>query len=395
MNISLALLIGLFQFGQLNAISPDQARVLIERERDRFESRPPIAFGFQTEYQPIEGNPGNPSYKEMRDGTIRVGSGKVEAIHVSDKWDRLEESFKPARAVHRLWRDEDEHTLGLRTYFSNDGETNHGYKEQVKYHEGVRPDMEGWFLDGVFVDSNNYSDMLLRASELSGKIERLDDGKEYIRIDGEGPDGRTTAWLEREGKNLLHRLHFEAGDNLTQSLNGVQGFTFDLVVSNYMVDGDVAIPTEGEATYSFDLPDTTTPKVLRIVAQRKNVKLNPDFAALQAFQFSFDEGTIVDDHDIRNQRYVWRDGKLQPYIDMSTESIIEAFAEKRLNAVEDELNIESESNPELVDTDGSELATKKQTDSPAETRPWGYGVALAVVFVVSIVFWFQRRKQSN
>ena len=48
--------------------------------------------------------------------------------------------------------------------------------------------------------------------------------------------------------------------------------------------------------------------------RRSNIRWNPDFAAMGAFQMDFPEGAIIHDLDDQTLEYKWRKGTLQKYV---------------------------------------------------------------------------------
>lgn len=127
--------------------------------------------------------------------------------------------------------------------------------------------------------------------------------------------GQVKAWIAPEKGYAAMRwtVQKEPGDRFDERLvksNSVRSeFTADDLQE---VDG-FWIPTGGHYTYRIQDPDpgdgvrTSTAKV-RFKAS--NVTLNPDFAALKAFQVDFPEGTRVTVSDAPGISYIWRNGQL-------------------------------------------------------------------------------------
>ena len=181
----------------------------------------------------------------------------------------------------------------------------------MKLHDMIRPDSTGWFADGVFIDSNHFSEDLLRGAELKIARENGVAGGELLRIEGEIPSGNLAVWLNIEQPVTLKRASFKASSNFMSQLNDVDAFNLEVEVLEYTKIGDTLFPSKAVATYTYEIPGNTEKLTKRLSMTRREIQVNPDFGSMNAFQIDFPEGIIVEDYEA-NVQYKWVRGKLQP-----------------------------------------------------------------------------------
>jgi len=181
----------------------------------------------------------------------------------------------------------------------------------VKLHDQIRPDSRGWFADGVFIDSNHYSEDLLGVPELKIARETTIAGDDLLRIEGEIPSGTMTVWLNIEKPATLKRASFKASSSLVSQLSDVNAFNLEVEVLEYVRIDEVTFPTKAVATYTYKMPGVRENIVTRATTTRSEIQVNPDFDSVNAFQIDFSEGMSVIDYD-GNVKYKWVRGKLRP-----------------------------------------------------------------------------------
>lgn len=117
-----------------------------------------------------------------------------------------------------------------------------------------------------------------------------------------------TVWLSVEKPATLKRASFKASSNFASHLD-INSFNLDVEVLEYTNIGDAPFPTRAVATYSYDIPGKAK-LVNRLTTTRREMRVNPDFDSMNAFQIVIPEGKIVEDYGA-NITYKWVRGELQ------------------------------------------------------------------------------------
>jgi hypothetical protein len=292
------------------AAAQEEARQILQELQHRFQDRPPYQLSFLTEFELLGGtrarisvNQGEKPVTYHRvEGLVRLRGEELETYSVSAG---LINDFKKGTERHSVWQDG--RTFELRKYVSGREEAG---TTRVKLHDKIRPDERGWFADGVFIDSNHYSEDLLGVPELKIARETTIAGDELLRIEGDIPSGTLTVWLNIEKTATLKRASFKASSNLMSQLHGVNAFNLEVEVLEYVRIDEVTFPTKAVATYTYKIPGAPENLVERLTTTRSEIQVNPDFDSMNAFQIDFSEGMSVIDYD-GNVEYKWVCGKLQ------------------------------------------------------------------------------------
>ncbi len=294
----------------LPVATQEEVRQILKELQHRFQHRPPYQFSFLTEFELLRGARAGKSIHQgdkpflyyKADGTIRCSGGKIEYLYTDAHLnDDLE--FQKSTEYHSVWQDG--RALELRKYKSGCEEA---VTTHVKLHDMIRPDSIGWFADGVFIGSNHFSEGLVGAPELKIARETGIVGNELLRIEGEISSGTMTVWLSVDKPVTLKRASFEASSNFASHLD-INSFNLDVKVLEYTTIGDAPFPTRAIATYSYDIPGKSK-DVIRLTTTRREIRVNPDFDSMNAFQIVIPEGKIVEDYGA-NIVYKWVRGELK------------------------------------------------------------------------------------
>jgi len=300
------------------AAAQEEARQILQELQHRFQSRPPFQLSFLTEFERLGGTlPGSkariivnqggksvPHYKV--EGLVRLSGEKLESYSVSASLND-DNDFQKSVEYHSVWQDG--RGFELRKYLKSGREE--AVTTRVKLHDQIRPDSRGWFADGVFIDSNHYSEDLLGVPELKIARETTIAGDDLLRIEGEIPSGTMTVWLNIEKPATLKRASFKASSSLVSQLSDVNAFNLEVEVLEYVRIDEVTFPTKAVATYTYKMPGVRENIVTRATTTRSEIQVNPDFDSVNAFQIDFSEGMSVIDYD-GNVKYKWVRGKLRP-----------------------------------------------------------------------------------
>ncbi len=303
-----------------NTIDNDELMSILRAESARFHDRPSLLFRFESEYNLDEGNVGPmASLGETRSGEIRWGGDRVESFLTDEIYNPNSEwankhGYIPARKEHRVWKDG--RTLGLREFVEPGFKgSSQPFTTEMKFHHRASPDLSGWFVDGVFVDSDHFSDLLLEAPDLEGIVEVSDGGQTLYRVVGSTSKGLMTVWLDAEAPHLLRRARFEASPSYVSALGDVDEVAIDVSAVGYTEVDGVLLAEEGVALYSYTLSSTGKRLKKKIATNRSEFSINPDFDNLDAFRIDFPENTIIHNWDVISLRYIWKRGELSPYVD--------------------------------------------------------------------------------
>jgi hypothetical protein len=295
------------QFGQIEDLTPRQIKSILKESNERFEKRHPIHYEFESTYSLVGGPESEvASFGSRREGEVRYDGKRVETFHANERWEKKTKSYRPSTKEHSVsYRDR---SIGLRTFLDRGHEQ--AFTIKAKLHDEIRPDMSGWFLDGVVVGSDHYTELLLQASDLEGNTETLDDGALYFRIHGNTPKGPMTAWFTTTKPTLTRRVQFGTNWEYASELNGLDRATIDMSVSTYREIAGVIVPTEGTIVTTYFSSGQEEAADKQIVSRRMNISLKPDFKAMGAFEFTLEEDTNVANYDDPEERYIWKNGAL-------------------------------------------------------------------------------------
>jgi hypothetical protein len=288
----------------------EEARQILQELQHQFQNRPPYQLSFLTKFELLGGTTAgitvNQGEKPVTyytvEGLVRLSGEKIEFFYTDA---HLNNNWQKGTEYHSLWQDG--RGLELRKNLVSGREV--AGTTRAKLHDKIRPDSRGWFADGVFIDSNHYSEDLFRAPELKITRETGITGGELLRIEGEIQSGTLTVWLNNEKPVTLKRASFKASSNFASQLD-INAFNFDVEVLEYTKIGEVPFPTKAVATYTYKFPGNTVNTVNRLTTTRREIQVNPDFGSMNVFQIDFPEGMIVEDYDA-NAEYKWVRGKLQ------------------------------------------------------------------------------------
>lgn len=293
------------------AAAQEEARQILQELQHRFQDRPPYQLSFLTKFELLGGTRARISVNQGEkpvtyytvEGFVRLSGEKLETYRVDA---HLNRDFKKGTETHSVWQDG--RAFELRKNLESGREE--AVITRVKLHDMIRPDSRGWFADGVFIESNHYSEDLLGVPELKIARETTIAGDELLRIEGEIPSGTMTVWLNVEKPTTLRRALFEASSNLVSQLFDVNAFNLEVEVLEYVRIDEVTFPTKAVATYTYKIPGAPENLVERLTTTRSEIQVNPDFDSMNAFQIDFSEGMSVKDYGA-NVEYKWVGGKLQ------------------------------------------------------------------------------------
>ncbi len=292
------------------AAAQEEARQILQELQHRFQHRPPYQLSFLTKFELLGGTRARISVNQGEkpvtyytvEGFVRLSGEKLETYRVDA---HLNRDFKKGTETHSVWQDG--RAFELRKYLESGREE--AVTTRVKLHDKIRPDEKGWFADGVFIESNHYSEDLLGVPELKIARETTIAGDELLRIEGEIPSGTMTVWLNVEKPTTLRRASFEASSNFLSQLSDVNAFNLEVEVLEYVKIDEVTFPTKAVATYTYKIPGAPENLVERLTTTRSEIQVNPDFDSMNAFQIDFSEGMSVKDYEA-NVEYKWVCGKL-------------------------------------------------------------------------------------
>lgn len=292
------------------AAAQEEAHQILQELQHRFQDRPPYQLSFLTKFERLGGTRARISANQGEkpvthytvEGLVRLSGDKLETYSVSAS---LKNDFKKGTETHSVWQDG--RAFELRKYLESGREE--AVTTRVKLHDMIRPDARGWFADGVFIESNHYSEDLLGVPELKIARETTIAGDELLRIEGEIPSGTMTVWLNVEKPTTLRRALFEASSNLVSQLSGINAFNLEVEVLEYVRIDEVTFPTKAVATYIYKTPGAPENFDRRLTTTRSEIQVNPDFDSMNAFQIDFSEGMSVKDYEA-NVEYKWVGGKL-------------------------------------------------------------------------------------
>jgi hypothetical protein len=246
------------------------------------------------------------SKAENSRGEIRFDRDRLEVIRRDEKLDESSGEFVAVREEHFVWQDG--RRIGLRR-FVRDGVSEQPFTMKAKFHDAVRPDMIGWFADGIVIGSEHFSTTLLAGRSLQALREAVGDGERLVHFTAATPYGDFEVWVAADEAPLLRRVKFVAGPEYMAQFDDLDGVSITVEVAGYESVEGGTFPTIAQAVYSYQIPGVgTIDKAISV--ERADYELSPDWVALNAFQPQLADGTNVSDYDEGGVRHVWRDGKL-------------------------------------------------------------------------------------
>lgn len=290
----------------------EEAHRILQELQHQFKNRTPYQLSFLTKFKLLSGTVAKISVNQgekpvlyyMVEGFVRLSGEKIEFFytdaHLNNDWHKGTE-------YHSVWQDG--RALKFRKNLVSGREV--AATTRVKIHDTIRPDSVGWFADGVFIDSNHFSEDLLGVPELKIAHETTIEGDELLRIEGRISSGTLTVWLNNEKPVTLKKASFKAGSNFVSQLDDIDAFNLEVEVLEYTKIGEAHFPTKAVATYTYVVPGNMVNTVKRLTTTRREIRVNPDFDSMNAFQIDIPEGTVVEDYDDPNVEYKWVRGKLQ------------------------------------------------------------------------------------
>jgi len=297
-----------------NVVSQQDARVILSELEARFQQRPDIVFKFRSEYNLVSGEEGpNASLSEFREGEIRWAKNRVETRWFDTKWYESEKDHIPVRDHHYVWKDGI--GVGLRTFLPtprNKRTREEAFTVQAPYHDSIRPDLAGWFADGVFLDSDHFSTSLLQSTLLG--VEQDENG--LLRFSGETDYGILDVWITTGAQKALSRARLSVAPEFVSQSQGLSAAVFEFeVLESRDIEGHL-FPIEALATYRYEWDTGEEPMIKTIRTIRSDYQIRPDFEAMNAFEIDFPDGTVLISFDVPNTKYVWRDGRIRPYVNV-------------------------------------------------------------------------------
>ena len=287
--------------------STPEIRSLLEKKLAEFANRPSYSVEFRGEYHLKSGAVGpHASREESTIGAIRYIENRLEMRQVDESFSEQHQAYRPVRDERSIW--EDGRRVGLRRFVGN-SETEQPFTSVKKFHDAVRPDLVGWFADGILYDSEHFAATLLRCDNVVARLDGDPDGVQRLHIWGTVPEGRMDVWLTAGDRHDLVAGRFETSAEYAKKLGDVTSATIDLGSVHYEDIGVDRLPVYAEAVYTYDIPgEGAFEKAVNV--SRTNYRLNPDSDTPEEFQFKISEGARVVDYDDARVRWEWRDGEL-------------------------------------------------------------------------------------
>jgi hypothetical protein len=273
----------------------------------------------------------------------------------------------------------------------------------------------GLFLEGCIGGVGEYKDMaeMLCGSESLHLIGEEDvNGRLCYVIKAATTYGMFTVWIAPdEDYNVLRYVVNKSAnnilrDNITVDNDGVKEWT--LVVDHIKLEqiNGRRVPIGGSLTNSIRYKDGTE-RTVNVTAERKEIDLNPDFEAQDAFALNLPDGTVVNDYDFRGVKYQIFKGRLVPMVDRHAVDVIEqevkqlrtekgAFGlrSESMDISHDGLIVEPEAGPqEIVPKD-----SKQQQETISQAGGfWGPMLFAVIMLVVgaALVLLVRRKRGSN
>lgn len=295
-------------------VSQHDAHVILSELEARFQQRPASVYRFRSEYDLVSGKPGlNASLSEFREGEIRLAHNRVETFWRDTKWLESYEDYFPVRDYRYVWKDGT--GVGLRTFLPaprNERTREEAFTTHVQRQDSIRPDLAGWFADGVFMDSDHYSTVLLQSTVLAA----VEDENGFIRISGKTEYGLLEVWITTGAQKSLSRARLSVAPEFVRKSQGLSAAVFEFeVLESREIEGHL-FPIEALATYRYELNDGEEPMIKSIRTRRSDYQIRPDFEAMNAFEIDLPNGTVLISYDVPSNKYVWQDGRVRPYADV-------------------------------------------------------------------------------
>jgi hypothetical protein len=166
----------------------DEAHQILQELQHRFQHRPPYQLSFLTAFELLGGtrvgisvNQGEkPVLYYKVEGLIRLSGDKLETYRVSASLND-DNDWQKGTEYHSIWQDG--RAFELRKNLKSGREE--AVTTRVKLHDEIRPDEKGWFADGVFIESNHFSEDLLGIPDLKIARETGIAGGKLLRIEGD------------------------------------------------------------------------------------------------------------------------------------------------------------------------------------------------------------------
>jgi hypothetical protein len=286
-------------------------RPILERVQNLYQQRLPRKFSFKSDYRLVSGQEGElASRQESREGEIRWEPKRNELICVDTKWNTKSGTMEPVRDEHSVYTAD--RTIGVRKFLV-DSSAAQTFTTKAVLHDGVRPDFSGWFADGVLYGSEHLSDLLLASDELNTDRTEIE-GQALLHVSGNTANRSVEAWLEPDEPYRLRKAIFNSKPGLFRESSGLTGATIEVFIEKYEEIAGESVPVDAVATYTYMLKDGTT-QVKELRTRRTDLKLNPDFDELLAFDLKIANDTVVIGYDKDDEKYVWSDGVLRPFVD--------------------------------------------------------------------------------
>jgi hypothetical protein len=289
------------------AMDEPAARGLLERIESRFLETRAFRVEFEARYRLAYGDVGpHASKAENSRGEIRLDGDRLEVIRRDEKLDEPSGAFVPVREEHFVWNDG--RGIGLRRFVAGRS-SEQAFTTLAKFHDAVRPDMIGWFADGIVIHSEHFSTTLLAADSLQAVREAGDNGEALVHFSGETRYGAFEAWVTVNDPSLLRKIKFVATPEYAATLVDVDGVTIAVAITRYETIDGRSLPAAAEAVYSHEIPGAG--RIDKAIAvERHEYEIAPDWVSLQAFRVPLADGTHVVDYDDAEIRHVWRGGML-------------------------------------------------------------------------------------
>ena len=382
------LILGIVWLGQPSAaqISPTDTMRLLESQVRQFRGTPDMQFTYESTLETVDGSPNaRATVKTISRGEIRRSGEQIEEMDAVDYWTLENGEYTESRRTHRVYKDN--LSLKMLEYESGGEWQNRAYASRTMLHDGVRPDPRAWFLDGVLFGSDHFGEMLLRSETLVAE----EQNDALVRIHGKTDEGTIEVWLSKDEPHLLRKAVFEAGSKFIEQVGDIEGAKIEAEVFEYEEIDGVFVPVFGQATYEYRHYGESAPLKKVVLVNRKEVTLNPDFEAMNAFELNLEPGTVVEDSDL-DQMYIWNGNGLTPRVDPNIELNIDDLVTFLETESEDQTSIQSDG---VVTADVQKGSVKtSDTTGSKFSRIWTMLLLLVLIgatIAVSAKLWQTRQ----
>ena len=297
------------------AVATEEIVSVLRQARQAYENAPPCAMDISTSSQ------GGKSHLRYEKRYYRDG----DRIDISTRrYDTVDNVEKPTFVTRGLWD-------GTRYFHRQEMAEQPGDKPRFvlahvskdrKHRDYLASwsDAETW-LDGIVPHANrHFADHLLaHASDLmAAHVFSTSPGRSHYVVECDTPKAFCQVWFSDMSPHLMHRLlvlqeerHLIDGHPITSPERKIAEERWEVKITATKLAGETQIAVSGEFLNVSTFKPGQTEEYWRSLAsaKRSNIRLNPDFQAIGAFQIDLDEGQRIRSYD-GPERYEWHNGEV-------------------------------------------------------------------------------------